>query len=60
MPEINFPLGILHLCKLACTGLLQINGIKLVRMQFSKQHKSNSDHLPLEPEQLVLHQLYRN
>ena len=26
MPEINFSLGILHLCKLACTVLLQING----------------------------------
>ena len=29
-------------------------------MQFSKQHKSNADHLLLEPDQLVLHQLYRN
>ena len=45
--------------KLACTVLLQITVIQLVRMQFSKQHISNADHLLLEPDQLVLHQLYR-
>ena len=30
---------------------------KLVRMQFSQQHRCNADHLLLEPDQSVLHQL---
>ena len=30
---------------------------KLVRMQFSQQHRCNTDHLLLEPDHPVLHQL---
>ena len=30
---------------------------KLVRMQFNQQHRCNADHLLLEPDQSVLHQL---